>query len=898
MAKIEEKSYRVHFWVISLLTILSTLWAVWDEVETRRPWKKYQIQFNQLEYERVKAEFNKAEAELVKKLSQSNPLGVQVKSLNELEGQISKRMEVLQKNPAYHTALKKLQELERDIREAQQNIQFAKSEAEEYFYRWKHALHTEQDYHKYQELWSKARTLIANTLPKVESLQKEAKAVKDQLKGLEADIEKLKKTREEITDYRNALAERLKNIQKRPLEVKQVVLPAFDKDRFGEPVARVDRCTTCHLGIDQAGYEKVPQPFTTHPRKDILMEIHNPEKMGCTPCHRGQGNALRSALQAHGFTYEEKNRNGQRVRMREYLEHWEEPMYEGDFIESSCATCHQTFEVTGAEIRNKGRLLFSELGCHGCHLTEGYEEKGKIGPDLRRIKSKVYLGWLVNWIQNPKQYLPKTRMPHYRFSDDQIFAIIAYLVKNSEDYHFPMTYQPGGSAEKGEELVESVGCLGCHSIGKHQAGGYLSPMGYDLVPNLSQVAQKASGDWVYNWIKDPMAFRPTTRMPNLRLSDDEARDITAYLLTLGEPEVAAGLEAKIRDESLVKKGAKIIFDYGCYGCHDIKGFETATRIAPPLSDFGNKDPHTELYFGDGHIRKNFHPEFGDEVETWENWTFNKLKDPRIYMDEVAEAKMPDFGLSDENAKVLMVLLKSFTGHMAPEEYRRVLTQNEELIEKGQNLVRTLNCVGCHIIYDKGGDIRKFYEDKALAPPILTGEGEKVQAGWLFRFIKKPTLLRPWLKVRMPTFGLSDEDTSALVEYFMAQSAKKNPFSFFDQKAMTAESYAEGRKLFGIPGTEDYEQSLKCGSCHPKGEEKPQGTPSDWGPDLSLAKDRLDADWLVKWLKDPQLLQEDTRMPNFFYSYDRYDGEVEVTELLPDPERKILALRDYLMTMKD
>ena len=137
-------------------------------------------------------------------------------------------------------------------------------------------------------------------------------------------------------------------------------------------------------------------------------------------------------LVANKLTYEEKNRNGQRVRMREYLEHWEEPMYEGDFIESSCATCHQTFEVTGAEIRNKGRLLFSELGCHGCHLTEGYEEKGKIGPDLRRIKSKVYLGWLVNWIQNPKQYLPKTRMPHYRFSDDQIFAIIAYLVKNSD----------------------------------------------------------------------------------------------------------------------------------------------------------------------------------------------------------------------------------------------------------------------------------------------------------------------------------------------------------------------------------------------------------------------------------------------------------------------------------
>ncbi|MBI4595320.1 MAG: c-type cytochrome [Candidatus Tectomicrobia bacterium] len=898
MAKVEDKSYRVHFWVIGLLLVLSTIWAVWDEVEIRRPWKSYQRQFNQMAYARVKADFDAAEAELVRKLSQTKPLGTQVKNLQELENQINNRMKTLQNNPAYQTALKKLQGLERSIREAQQDIQFAKSEAEEYFYRWKRALHSGQAYHKYQELWNQAKTFTDQLLPRQEALQKEAKAVKGQLKAQEADLEKLKKIKEEILDYHHALSERLSNVKKRPLEIKQVILPAFEKNRFGDPIARVDRCTTCHLGIDREDDEKVPQPFTSHPQKEVFLIIHKTEKMGCTPCHRGQGNALRSAFQAHGVTYDGKNGHNQGVGSRKYLEHWEEPIYEGDFIQSSCATCHQTFDIKGAEVRNKGRLLFSELGCHGCHLTVGYEEKDKIGPDLKRIKFKVNPGWLVEWIKDPKQYLPKTRMPHYRFSDEQVLAITAYLVKNFEEYDPPGGYQTGGSVENGKELVENVGCLGCHSIGEHEAGGYLAPVGYDLVPNLSLVAKKVTGEWLFYWLKNPKKFRPTTRMPNLRLSDNEARDITAYLLTLGNPVKDDLLMVKMNEESLERNGSKLIFDYGCYSCHEIKGFEAATRIAPPLSDFGNKDHHIDLYFGDAPIRDNFRLEFGREVETWENWTFNKLKDPRIYMDEITESKMPDFGLSDENAKALMVLLKSFTGRLAPEEYRRVLTETEKRIEKGQNLVRSLNCLGCHVIYEKGGDIRKFYEDSALAPPVLTGEGEKVQAGWLFRFLKKPVALRNWFKVRMPTFDLSDENASDLVDFFKAYSPKRNAFFFLDQEKVSAESYQDGKRLFGIPGTTGYDQSLKCDSCHPRGEEKPEGRPSDWGPDLALSKNRLEPDWIVKWLKDPQSVQEGTRMPNFFYTYDYYEGKVEVTELLESPEEKIQALLDYLMVMKE
>ena len=46
-------------------------------------------------------------------------------------------------------------------------------------------------------------------------------------------------------------------------------------------------------------------------------------------------------------------------------------------------------------------------------------------------------------------------------------------------------------------------------------------------------------------------------------------------------------------------------------------------------------------------------------------------------------------------------------------------------------------------------------DPTLAPPLLTPEGAKVQPDWLYAFLQAPITIRPWLDVRMPTFGLDD-----------------------------------------------------------------------------------------------------------------------------------------------
>ena len=51
-------------------------------------------------------------------------------------------------------------------------------------------------------------------------------------------------------------------------------------------------------------------------------------------------------------------------------------------------------------------------------------------------------------------------------------------------------------------------------------------------PNLIGVGSKTDAEWLYNWIKNPSDYHHTTRMPDLRLTHEEAADITSYLLTL------------------------------------------------------------------------------------------------------------------------------------------------------------------------------------------------------------------------------------------------------------------------------------------------------------------------------------------------------------------------------
>ena len=73
--------------------------------------------------------------------------------------------------------------------------------------------------------------------------------------------------------------------------------------------------------------------------------------------------------------------------------------------------------------------------------------------------------------------------------------------------------------------------------------------------------------------------------------------------------------------------------WGCFGCHDIKGMEKESRVGAELTTFGSKTVE-ELFFGNR----------TDIKETWDDWTYNKLKTPRVYATERIEQLMPQFDL--------------------------------------------------------------------------------------------------------------------------------------------------------------------------------------------------------------------------------------------------------------
>jgi mono/diheme cytochrome c family protein len=76
---------------------------------------------------------------------------------------------------------------------------------------------------------------------------------------------------------------------------------------------------------------------------------------------------------------------------------------------------------------------------------------------------------------------------------------------------------------EGQRLFTDKGCYGCHTIGV---------AGTPIAPDLRRAAARYSEAALARWLRDPAAQEPTRHMPNLQLSEAEARALAAYLASL------------------------------------------------------------------------------------------------------------------------------------------------------------------------------------------------------------------------------------------------------------------------------------------------------------------------------------------------------------------------------
>ena len=867
--KEEKKSYGSVFIIGAALLVMLTIWAYWDDNISRRPWKVIQTKFYRLDYSKAKAAYDDED----KKLQADEKYQEQAKKLAAYRsslagGALGNKLNALESELANATV---------KFQEGDQKVKDVKSELEEAWYEHDHAVQQKRDIKPYQEHIEKLNQDKDKLNKALVPLAARRTQLKDEIKGIAGGAKDIETELAKLTADRDKWIRVMENATFKlgPLtpykipKIFQIALPEFDRNRFDQPVARVDRCQTCHMAINRPGFEKEANPFKTHPRREQLLgdSSHPPEKLGCTSCHEGQGVAVNSEKQAHGEVHL-----------------WEFPLLRGSKVQSSCTSCHLDVQkfAEDAPLLAEGQRLFEQVGCTGCHLVKGYENIPKIAPSLKKISAKVDPGWMVRWIENPHKFRPRTRMPNFDLKQEDAIAIASYIWAQSkeeadkwaQEHPLPAGFRESDAADvaKGKKLVESIGCKGCHGFAD---GEFSTPLGKekDIIPNLKDVASKVGPQWVYHWLKNPRGFSPDTRMPSLRLSDDEARSITTYLMTLGaKPEPMAGIEEKFADAKNIKRGEALVRKWGCFGCHDIKGMEKESRIGAELTTFGSKKVE-ELAFGNR----------TDIKETWDDWTYNKLKTPRIYATERIDQLMPQFNLADEDIKALRIALGGFRELKVGQQYQADQGLRTQQVVEGRRLMQQYNCVGCHEIEKRGGFVRKYYQENiALAPPVLNGQGEKVQSNWFFSFLKAPVAIRPWLEIRMPTFGFSDEHANQLVSFFNGLSKVDIPYAHIDDKKITAENLDAGRQLV----SKDY---FNCFSCHQQGDKKPEGPVEGWAPDLQMARQRLNPNWILKWLKDPQKVQPGAKMPSF------YPGGPD-NILGGKEDLQIEALRDYLMSI--
>jgi len=98
----------------------------------------------------------------------------------------------------------------------------------------------------------------------------------------------------------------------------------------------------------------------------------------------------------------------------------------------------------------------------------------------------------------------------------------------------PPPQVPGGIPANGAADIQRFGCGSCHVIpGVAGADGTVGPPLTDFA-DRGYIAGELpnNGDNLIRWIMDPRGVEPGTAMPDLDVSDRQARDIAAYLFTL------------------------------------------------------------------------------------------------------------------------------------------------------------------------------------------------------------------------------------------------------------------------------------------------------------------------------------------------------------------------------
>jgi cytochrome c1 len=114
------------------------------------------------------------------------------------------------------------------------------------------------------------------------------------------------------------------------------------------------------------------------------------------------------------------------------------------------------------------------------------------------------------------------------------FAFLALAACGNSEAERKAAAMTGGVPARGREKIRKYGCASCHTIPGVTGADAL------VGPPLTRIASRTyiagvmtnTPDNMVHWIQNPRGVDPLTAMPNLGVTDADARDIAGYLYTL------------------------------------------------------------------------------------------------------------------------------------------------------------------------------------------------------------------------------------------------------------------------------------------------------------------------------------------------------------------------------
>jgi cytochrome c551/c552 len=897
---IVSKSYAVHYLLATVILIATLFWALWDESFGQRPWKSYQSEWKDrytsfLRTAKSKSstsvkdvegspEYKALEQDYKQVYEQSKPRVEQLQGqISDLSAKILAVQNVFTDRRAYVNAL--TYEIETD--ESPSGKQSKRKDLEKY--KQKPATVEYPDGHK--ETYNFTQ------------LEEKYNELKDERGKLSAELgDTLKPVTAAKTKMDEYVSDHMVDLTPKQITGLQRKTEDWDPTIVQINVADaniVDRCESCHMGIREPlklttasmtpkgakRPDEYARAFTSHPEPELL-KTHDPDKFGCSPCHQGNGRATTSVEKAHGN-----------------YEHWLWPLFPKQNAEAGCQTCHAADMVlvsgdVGWTI-SEGKDLFRQRGCNGCHRYEGYDKEPE---DLQAVNQQV------------KQLETQKK--------DNLKQAAEFISESNA----------ASSNEEANRLTDKSVAL---KVANSKIDGRLQQLDFQshnlmqdmkkIGPNLKDARLKLNRNWIPVWLKKPTDFRPTTKMPNFRLNEDQIKAISAYIWQTGLTD-----PLQKQNGGNANHGKELFETRGCLACHSIGEGDQMQggTFAANLTRVGEKANYDYLVRWIHNARQRTRPYCPYEKKDIGPEDYAKKGLPYVF--DLGHSRCPNDGhelqvqnmtvmpslrLSEQDAQDIASYLIT-QKKQEPSAYADAsFMEDPKLKDEGKKWIRHFGCAGCHEI--------SGFEDEGRIGTELTAEGSKPIERLDFALFtdvaqrggKEPIqdpddrqrlpngpAKDPWYnhkgffehklaepnvydqgkikseteKLRMPNVHLAKEQIAALTTFLLGSQESGLPASYQYKPEDSRRDIQEGWWVV---------KKYNCMGCHQfipgqktilMGMQRYQDAQEQLPPKLLTEGARVDPEWLRRFLSNPALNTSDTnrngvrpylqvRMPTFSFS---------------------------------